>query len=451
MTDFLYSSLKIISLNVRGIRDNLFSRRKNADLIFLQETHSVDDDVKFWKAQWGDTCYFCHASQQSAGVAILLNKFKGDIIESMTSNEGRWIILVLKLDNSFFIVCNLYNYNNTAQAKIMFLQLCLKLEAFKNKYKEAHLIIGGDYNDAPDDLVDRVPVRLTPHSRFKSTAYICEQLAIIDVWRFLNPDINEFTWSNVSRSSQSRIDLWLISPSCLQFVAESSHNYAPFSDHKLISIHLAGTKQQNGNIRGYWKLNNNLLKDKEFCDLVKKTAKSIFDNKDVNHIQKWEFFKFKIREIAIKRSKAIKKKNIAKELSIMNNLNILMMKNNLSEEEETIMKKLKEEIDDMYIDMAKGAFVRSRAKWLEQGEKNSSYFFALEKRNRKRNNLTTLKIDNNIISNSLDISRYVGTFYSNIYKSNIQFIECDNFIESVKAFTPTISEQFKLNCDCPIT
>lgn len=135
----------------------------------------------------------------------------------------------------------------------------------------------------------------------------------------------------------------------------------------------------------------------------------------------------------------------------MNNLNILMMKNNLSEEEETIMKKLKEEIDDMYIDMAKGAFVRSRAKWLEQGEKNSSYFFALEKRNRKRNNLTTLKIDNNITSNSLDISRYVGTFYSNIYKSNIQFIECDNFIESVKAFTPTISEQFKLNCDCPIT
>lgn len=315
MTDFLFSSLKIISLNVRGIRDNtkrksifLFSRRKNADLIFLQETHSVDDDVKFWKAQWGDTCYFCHASQQSAGVAILLNKFKGDIIESMTSNEGRWIILVLKLDNSFFIVCNLYNYNNTAQAKIMFLQLCLKLEVFKNKYKEAHLIIGGDYNDAPDDLVDRVPVRLTPHSRFKSTAYICEQLAIIDVWRFLNPDINEFTWSNVSRSSQSRIDLWLISPSCLQFVAESSHSYAPFSDHKLISIHLAGTKQQNGNIRGYWKLNNNLLKDKEFCDLVKKTAKSIFDNKDVNHIQKWEFFKFKIREIAIKRSKAIKKR-----------------------------------------------------------------------------------------------------------------------------------------------
>ena len=105
----------------------------------------------------------------------------------------------------------------------------------------------------------------------------------------------------------------------------------------------------------------------------------------------------------------------------------------------------------MYIEMAKGAFVRSRAKWLEQGERNSSYFFALEKRNRKRNNLPTLKINDNITSNSLDISRYVGTFYSNIYKSNIQFDECDRFIESVKAFTPTISEQFKLECERPIT
>jgi len=200
-------------------------------------------------------------------------KFKGDIIESLTSNEGRWIILVFKLDNSFFVVCNVYNHNNTAQAKIMFLQLCLKLEAFKNKYKDAHLIIGGDYNDAPDYLVDRMPVRVTPHSRFKSTAYICEQLAIIDVWRFLYPDINEFTWSNVSRSFQSRIDLWLISPSCLQFVTESSHSYAPFSDHKLISIHLAGTNQQSGNKRVYLKFNNNLLKDEEFCDLVKKNSK----------------------------------------------------------------------------------------------------------------------------------------------------------------------------------
>lgn len=54
---------------------------------------------------------------------------------------------------------------------------------------------------------------------------------------------------------------------------------------------------------------------------------------------------------------------------------------------------LKEEIDQLYINMTKGAFLRPRAKWLEESEKNSSNFFAMEKRNYKRNNITSLKID----------------------------------------------------------
>lgn len=88
------------------------------------------------------------------------------------------------------------------------------------------MVIGGDYNDAPDDLIDRVPARTVQHSRFKSTAFICEHLSVIDVWRFLNSDMKEFTWSNANGSLQSRIDLWFISPSHLQFVSESSHSYA---------------------------------------------------------------------------------------------------------------------------------------------------------------------------------------------------------------------------------
>lgn len=59
MADY-FSPLKMISLNINGIHDNMkrksifmFCRPKNADLIFLQETHSVDNDIKFWKAQWG--------------------------------------------------------------------------------------------------------------------------------------------------------------------------------------------------------------------------------------------------------------------------------------------------------------------------------------------------------------------------------------------------------------
>ncbi len=457
MADY-FNSLKIISLNVNGIRDItkrksifIFCRRKNADLILLQETHSVDSDVKFWKTQWGDQGYFCHFSQQSAGVAILLNKFSGDIIESCMSDEGRWIILILKMNNSCFIVCNLYSYNYPAQAKTMCTQLCEKLIAFQNKYKEAHLIVGGDFNDTPNDLIDRIPARTTQSSRFKSTTFISERLSVVDIWRFLNPDKKEFTWSNANRSLQSRIDLWFISPSCTQFVSETSHEYAPLSDHNLIIIHLTGSKQKTNNLRGYWKLNINLIKDEIFCNLVNKTAKKIFINNKSSPTQKWEYFKFKTRELAIRRGKEIKKINLAKEDSIMNELHSLLLKASLSEEEQIKMKSLKVEIDNLYINMAKGAFVRSRAKWLEQGEKNSSYFFALEKRNRKRNNIVSLKINDNITNNPSDISKYVYSFYSNIYKSNFNINDCEKFITLIKSFTPSISEQFQQTCEEPIT
>lgn len=135
----------------------------------------------------------------------------------------------------------------------------------------------------------------------------------------------------------------------------------------------------------------------------------------------------------------------------MNELHSLLLKTSLSEEEQIQMKRLKEDIDNLYIDMAKGAFIRSRAKWLEQGEKNSSYFFALEKRNRKRNNIVSLKINDNITNNPSDISKCVCSFYSNIYKSNFKIDDCEKFINLIKTFTPSISEQFQQNCEEPIT
>lgn len=198
--------------------------------------------------------------------------------------------------------------------------------------------------------------------------------SVIDIWRFLNPDKNVFTCSNANRSLHSRIDLWFISHSCTQFVSDTSNDYAPLSDHNLISIHLVGTKQKVNNSRGYWKLNVNLIKDDIFCNLVNTTAKKIFSDNNSSHTQKWEYFKFKIRELAIRRSKGIKKNNLAKEMNIMSALNALLLKTSLSEEEQSNMKRLKEDIDNLYIDMAKGAFIRSRAKWLEQGEEKLKLF-----------------------------------------------------------------------------
>lgn len=60
------------------------------------------------------------------------------------------------------------------------------------------------------------------------------------------------------------------------------------------------------------------------------------------------------------------------------------------------MTKIQSKLDLMYLDLAKGAFLRSRAKWLEEGEENTSYFFALEIRNFKRNPLPAININGSL-------------------------------------------------------
>ncbi len=80
-------------------------------------------DETFWKAQWGNTVFYSHGSNHSAGVAILIHKCKGDILKVVGSDDGRWILTLIKLDNYFDILCNIYGYNSHPSNKQLFSQV----------------------------------------------------------------------------------------------------------------------------------------------------------------------------------------------------------------------------------------------------------------------------------------------------------------------------------------
>lgn len=85
------------------------------------------------------------------------------------------------------------------------------------------------------------------------------------------------------------------------------------------------------------------------------------------------FFKYRARLIATKRCRLIKASRNQLETGLLQNLNGLTKENN-TEEEKLEIKKISLQLDELYLDLARGAFVRSRAMAGRGGEKLHLFF-----------------------------------------------------------------------------
>ena len=78
---------------------------------------------------------------------------------------------------------------------------------------------------------------------------------------------------------------------------------------------------------------------------------------------------------------------------------------------------LRERIEKLYEEKVEGIIVRSRARWHEHGEKNSKYFFNLEKRNHIKKHIRKIRLSGVITTAPFEILDAGKTFYENLYKS----------------------------------
>ena len=82
--------VKLYSLNVRGLGDNLkrrcvfdWLRNTEFEMFFLQETHSTVECEKIWSNEWGYKVFFSHGKSNSAGVCILLKPTSGITVHAL--------------------------------------------------------------------------------------------------------------------------------------------------------------------------------------------------------------------------------------------------------------------------------------------------------------------------------------------------------------------------------
>ena len=102
----------------------------------------------------------------------------------------------------------------------------------------------------------------------------------------------------------------------------------------------------------------------------------------------------------------------------------------------------------LYDEKCKGAQVRSRAKWIKEGEKSTKYFFSLEKKHQSQNIINELCTDqNDIVHSNNDILGEMCTFYENLYSSKqVNDGDIDNYLSTLNVRN-VLSEKDQELCD----
>lgn len=428
------SKLNILSLNVQGLGDSKkcrdvinFLKGKKPNICCIQDTHFTDKCIPYVRSSWGFECYFSNHTTQSRGVAILINNnFDFKFVSVETDDNGNLIRLDFKsCDKTISLFC-LYGPNNDSPD-------------FYSSIRDVIInidnscILVGDFNlvlDPTKDYHNYVNVN-NPRAREKVLEMMSE-LNLVDCWREDHIEDIKFTWLRKNPIKQARLDFFLISNELYTIINECNIFPGYRSDHSLITLSLDLDKNIKGH--SYWKFNNSLLRDNAFMNKIKETIKLTkleyasvnqdsdlpleeISNKDIkfniNDSLFYETMLLKIRGECIsyasykKRTQVNRQNVLEKEINEIRNNPVLDI-NMLEEKEKELQEHRKHVLD--------GKFIRSKAKWIFEGEKPTNYYCNLENRNYTSKNMSKLISKNgNIITDQDEILSETFEYYKKLY------------------------------------
>ena len=384
--------LDIISVNMRGLnsdekRTKLYDWLNdcNISIAFIQETHYVERNIVKYNSRWFGESHHCFTdSPMSRGVSILIHQnLPLKVLNVHRSNDGRIILLNCELQENSITIVNVYAPNNDK----MRIEFFNKLKSFINRYclNNNNIIITGDFNCCKDRKSD---------NSYKKLMNVIEHLNLKDMWLDLHPNLSGFTWCNANNIPASRIDYIFISKDfiydvdkiIIRRVPGTHSNNTRMTDHRVLKFSLNMNNRKRGS--GYWKLNSSILNNEEYEEGINRIIENL--DRELSPLSKWESFKSQVKEFSIVFSTKNKKEwkhkiqNIEKEISRIDESNA---------DNFDIKRKqyLENQLGELYNVKTKGAQIRSKAKWVNEGEKNTKFFLGLEKSHQTFNVIKELK------------------------------------------------------------
>ena len=415
-------SLSILSLNVNGLRDDL--KRSNlflwlklfpTDIILLQDTHYSPADSDLWTRQWG--------------LPVVWSEFNA----ALSTNRSLSLSKVPTPDLSPRIT--IFSVQLASQQDPHYFgsvyvpaQYAARGHFLANLPPDLHLslsFLAGDCNMIPNPSLDRIPPSNDPpHHHWTSFSSTLQQWELVDIHRHLCDDGNQVTrWAQLhSGRIGRRIDNLFVNSAQITLFSDTSTMLCPYSDHlALLGNMKIASAAQHGS--GSWKLNSSLLHNPTFQDGSSRIWTDLTSNPLPSPQSTWEEAKSLFQAFSIHFASQSKHHRSSLISSLQNQLQDLdrRIATGLVDPELLHIERVQvsAQLHQALSDTFEGLRVRSRARWIEAGEKSSAYFHRLIAARRLSSSITkVLASDGSLVSSIEDVIAEARGFYEQLYASS---------------------------------
>ena len=419
-------ALKIISINANGLRNETKRRaifnyaRQRADIVCIQETHSDTQNELCWTLQWGGPIYFSHGNTNARGVAILISK-KCDVTHKLLEKDisGRRLTVQLEYQEQKFAISNIYAPNNDDPDFF--------IETFEQTFAHTEKpIYIGDFNVVLDPKVDRQGERCNNDKACEVLHHYSSELLLQDIWRSRNQGVKRYSFFRKKpRPTSSGIDYALVPIGMDSAISSCFYVPCTQTDHSALFLSIAFNSDERGT--GYWKFKDSLLDCPSFVEGMNTMLESKMEKySTMTAIDQFEIIKFECTVFTQNWSRDIAEQRRFVSNQLYDKLNELQeqLSEHYDERKYDLMCRTQQDIDEIEYEKAKSILFRCHAKWQIEAERNTSYFFSLEKAKYNAKTCSSL-VDRSgkVIRNSKKILQIQKDFYRTLYTKdhNVHF------------------------------
>jgi hypothetical protein len=435
------TKLIILTLNCRGLgnvnkfrlilkKATLAINENQKTVIMLQETMIKNDS--YLKLTWKGAYAITYGNGNSQGCITLARQGVEFINQKNLGSRGHCIeVKGLTAQSETITMINIYAPNGYSNEKRLFFEeVCNFIENSPNW----SVILAGDFNLTFSE-VDRHNRNACAEERNIATDVKenLDQLGMIDTWQ----GRKGMTWRR--GATMSRLDRIYARLNSFRLINVRTNWTFSDSDHALVQATFVSlNKKLNGpRVKN---LNPQVVLDPDKLMQLRQYLVEQLEQMghNANPHLKLEFAKVTIRTKALELGKRI----LTEEMTTLKMLDedIKLHERLLSEvtdatEESEIMLHLERQLNEknrILNEQGKHLAWKAKTKWYNDGEKSNKYFLNLLKANAINNEMTSLRVDNGLVTEQNEINSIVNAYYRKLYNNDtMNIVDDEEFLNEM--------------------